>query len=121
MRLAVEAAQRLRDDSTPDGAEVLRALGQTVARVLSEPTGRAIGVFVNSAMQEVVRLPIPVTDRVVIDPTFATRDLLRGLHRTPRHVVLLVAEREARLFEDRQSVVEGKSVDLGGRRIIKNK
>lgn len=99
IRLAGEAAQRLRDDPSPGNEEVLRALDETVARVLSEPTGKAIGVFVNSAMQEVVRLPIPVTDRVVIDPTFATRDLLRGLHRTPRHVVLLLAEREARLLD----------------------
>ena len=77
-RLADEAAQRLRDDPSPDSAEVIRALDETVARVVSQPTGRAIGVFVNSAMREVVRLAIPVTDRVVVDPTFATRDLLRG-------------------------------------------
>lgn len=42
---------------------------------------------------------MPVLDRVVVDPTFATRDLVRGLHRTPRHVVLVITHREARLFD----------------------
>ena len=50
-------------------------------------------------MREVVRLPVPVVDRTVVDPSFATRDLVRSLHRTPRHVVLLLSEREARLLD----------------------
>jgi hypothetical protein len=35
----------------------------------------------------------------VIDPTFATRDLVRAMHRTPRHVVLLLAADQARLLD----------------------
>jgi hypothetical protein len=46
-----------------------------------------------------LRLPVPVRDRVVVDPTFATRDLVRALHRTPRHVVLTLTGTEARLFD----------------------
>jgi hypothetical protein len=42
---------------------------------------------------------VPVQDRAVVDPTFATRDLVRSLHRTPRHVVLVLTDREARLFD----------------------
>lgn len=34
-----------------------------------------------------------------MDLTFATRDLVRSLHRTPRHAVLVLSSREARLFE----------------------
>ena len=98
-RLVAEAAERLRADTFPGAVAVLDALDETVARALSGPTDRAIGVFVSASMQEIVRLPIPVTDRVVIDPTFATRDLVRSLHRTPRHVVLLLTEREARLLD----------------------
>lgn len=98
-RLAAEATERLRAESSEHGDGVLRTLDSTVSRALAGPTGRAIGIFVNAHMHEIVRLPVPVTDRVVIDPTFATRDLVRGLHRTPRHVVLLLTEREARLLD----------------------
>jgi hypothetical protein len=41
---------------------------------------------------------VPVVDRVVLDSTFATRDLVRSLHRTPRHTVLVLSAREARLL-----------------------
>ncbi|MCY7366219.1 MAG: hypothetical protein LH469_13035, partial [Frankiaceae bacterium] len=46
-----------------------------------------------------LRLPVTVRERVVVDPSFATRDLVRSLHRTPRHAVLVLSSREARLFE----------------------
>jgi hypothetical protein len=42
---------------------------------------------------------VDVQERVVVDPTFATRDLVRALHRTPRHVVLVLSAQEARLFD----------------------
>ena len=44
-------------------------------------------------------LPVEVVDRCVIDPTFATRDLVRAMHCTPRHVVLLLAADQARLLD----------------------
>ena len=44
-------------------------------------------------------LPVPVVERAVVDPTFATRDLVRALHRTPRHVVLVLADDQAHLFD----------------------
>lgn len=46
-----------------------------------------------------IRLPIGVRDRVVIDPTFATRDLVRALHSTPRHLVLALGADQARLYD----------------------
>jgi len=44
-------------------------------------------------------LPILVPERVVIDVNFATRDLVRALHRTPRHTVLVLSAKEAKLYE----------------------
>jgi Bacterial archaeo-eukaryotic release factor family 3 len=97
--LAEEAADRLRAEDSPRSTVVLDELGKALARATSGPTEQAIGVFVNAGMQKIVHLPVPVTDRAVVDPAFATRDLVRGLHRTPRHAVLVLTEREARLFE----------------------
>ena len=57
-----------------------------------------MALFASDGMSLHVPLPLSVKDRVVIDPTFATRDLVRALHRTPRHVVLALNTGEARLF-----------------------
>lgn len=96
-RLASETRARLaRDGASPDLADALETL---VAEARSGPTGAAVALYVNRAVRQVVRLPIRVADRVVVDPTFATRDLVRALHRIPRHLVLLLSERDARLLE----------------------
>ena len=50
----------------------------------------AFGVYVNPGFVHAVVLPQPVRSRVVIDTTFATRDLITGLARTPRYLVLTV-------------------------------
>nr|WP_239523688.1 hypothetical protein [Geodermatophilus normandii] len=95
--LATAAAERLAGDRAP--ASLAAALAETVDGARHGATGAGIAVFVNSVVRQVVRLPVPVPDRVIVDPTFATRDLVRALHRTPRHVVLLLSGREARLLE----------------------
>lgn len=63
------------------------------------PVKQAIALFASPAFTARFDLPVTVVDRCVIDPTFATRDLVRALHRTPRHVVLLLAADRARLFD----------------------
>lgn len=98
--LARQAEARLKSEALPGarGTE-LAELAELVSTVGRGPATAAVGVFVSAAMSTVVHLPVPVHDRVVIDPTFATRDLVRALHRTPRHVVLAVSMNEARLFD----------------------
>ncbi|MGY1754349.1 baeRF3 domain-containing protein [Blastococcus sp. SYSU D01042] len=96
--LVQDAAARLQQEGA--AAEGLAdAVADLVAGLRREPTGAGVAVFASRHAREVVRLPVPVVDRVVVDPSFATRDLVRALHRTPRHVVLLLDEREARLLE----------------------
>lgn len=56
-------------------------------------------LFVNEDVAEYIRLPLAVTDRVVIDKTFATRDLVRALHRETSYYILLLSRNEARLIE----------------------
>ena len=96
-RLAADARARLARDGAP--AELADALDDLVASVRAEATGAGIALYVNRELRQVVRLPIRVPDRVVVDPTFATRDLVRALHRIPRHLVLLLSEQDARLLE----------------------
>ena len=56
-------------------------------------------LFVNEDFAEFIRLPIKVENRVVIDKTFATRDLMRALHREAGYYILLLSRDKARLIE----------------------
>ena len=56
-------------------------------------------LFVNEDIAEYVRLPIKVEDRVVIDDTFATRDLFRAIHIKMHYYVLVLSQEKIRLVE----------------------
>lgn len=99
-RLVGEAAQRLRSEfGSAEARDLERQLETLGQDVMSRPTRGAVALYVSSGHHSAWGLPVSVVDRTVIDPTFATRDLVRSLHRTPRHVVLVLTEREARLFD----------------------
>ena len=111
--LVSEARTRLRAEPAEHAAsvtivdDVLAALlsslehGGGRAAVLDGPVERALAVFVSPVHTSRMDLPVEVVERSVVDPTFATRDLVRALHRTPRHVVLLLGHDEAHLFDGR--------------------
>ncbi|HLL62099.1 MAG TPA: hypothetical protein VK401_03565 [Propionibacteriaceae bacterium] len=99
-RLVAEAVERLRTELGSVGAaDLVRHLEDLRQDVMGRPTRGAVALYVSSGHRSAWGLPVAVVDRTVIDPTFATRDLVRSLHRTPRHVVLVLTEREARLFD----------------------
>jgi Bacterial archaeo-eukaryotic release factor family 3 len=98
-RLAAHARRRIRDEHLGSGASLLADLDAMVTAVRGTPVKHGLALFCSAAIRRRVDLPLTVTDRCIVDPTFATRDLVRALHRTPRHVVLLLSAREARLFD----------------------
>ncbi len=98
-RLVQQATRRLSSEALPEKADVLLALDRLVTQAAVGPTGRALAVYASPGGAFIVHLPLEVQERVAIDPTFATRDLVRSLHRTPRHVVLVLTAREARLLD----------------------
>ena len=99
-QLVDDATRRLRSEF---GGPVAASLADDLRHLLDDakerPTRAAVALYVSSRHISAWSLPQPVVDRAVVDPTFATRDLVRSLHRTPRHVVLVLTEREARLFD----------------------
>lgn len=118
------AARRLREEvSGCDGRDfsadrILVELDQLCDHAADLTLDRGLALFVNEHHSQLVVLPAAVADRVVIDPTFATRDLVRALHRTPRHVVLVLSAHEARLFEDtagRLAPAEGSKFPMTAR------
>lgn len=56
-------------------------------------------LFANEDMAAYTRLPVAVDDRVVIDKSFATRDLIRALQQETSYYVLILSRDEARLVE----------------------
>lgn len=63
------------------------------------PATSGLALFASEDQALGVQLPVPVVDRVVVDPTFATRDLVRALEHRLRYRLLALSAREARLFE----------------------
>ena len=94
-----EVARRLRSEGLYGVDGMLAELDRLVGMAGQVPVDRGLALFVNESHSQLLVLPVDVRERTVVDPTFATRDLVRALHRTPRHVVLALSAREARLFE----------------------
>ncbi len=98
--LVTEAGRRLQEEGLGEvGEQVVAQLERLASQAGSEPTGAALALFSSTGTALSLPLPVTVRERVVVDPTFATRDLVRALHRTPRHTVLVLNSGEARLFE----------------------
>lgn len=57
-------------------------------------------IFVNDEdVSEVARVPIALENRIIVDPTFATRPLLRAMQQDAAYYVLVLDRRKARLLE----------------------
>ena len=98
-RLALEAATRLQGEfPRRDTEPLLSTLDTLIATADLNPGHEAIGVFVNHDIATAVHLPIPVRERVVVDATFATRDLIHALHRSPKYRVLVLSEHSTCLY-----------------------
>lgn len=99
-RLVMQACDRLDSELGAADAASLRDRLEALSRdAMTRPTRDGVALYVGESHASAWALPVAVLDRAVVDPTFATRDLVRALHRTPRHVVLVLTDREARLFD----------------------
>jgi hypothetical protein len=98
--LIKEAEQRLSADLDKRKVKILMERIQELERSIDHSRNlESLILYVNEEISEMVRLPIPVTDRVVIDPTFATRDLIRSLHLETEYLILVLSRQKVRLIE----------------------
>lgn len=86
-------------DHVDDAAPFVAALDAMVEAAVSSRTDRALALYTSRDTNRALLLGVEVADRVVIDQTFATRDLVLALQRTPRHLVLVISAQQARLYE----------------------
>lgn len=96
--LVEQAEQELRGHALLRAEPLVRRLHVLSEEASRGATGRGMAVFVNQALAKLVRLPVEVRARAVIETSFATRDLLHTLHRTPPHLVLLLHTGCAHLY-----------------------
>jgi hypothetical protein len=95
---------------------VLARLHRLALDARGTQTGHAIALYASEVHDAAVALPIPVVDRVVVDPTFATRDLVRALARRPRVRIVVASERRVRLLEGWSGQLAEVGIDgRGGR------
>ena len=99
-RLLDDVARRLRGESSADVAmAVLARLHALAAAARASRSRFGVALYASTETSAWFSLPVEVRDRVVVDPTFATRDLVRSLHRTPRHAMLVLTDQRALLLE----------------------
>ncbi len=93
-----DAADRLDEAVGDRWADRILASLDRVGDALDGGNWPSVGVFANDDFAHAVSLPQPVRPRVVIDATFATRDLVVGMTRTPRYLVLTLDGGGAQLW-----------------------
>ena len=68
-----------------------------------------LALFINRDFARAFFLPFSLKERVAVDETFYTRDLIYAMNRTPRYWVLVLSEQPSRLFEgSHETLIEVK-------------
>ena len=97
--LVQQAIGRLELETSPeDAAAHVAPFDALIACIAGRRSSEALGFFVGPKGRAVYRVAMPVDERVVIDPTFATRDLARMLYLHPPYRVLVLGNATARLY-----------------------
>jgi hypothetical protein len=98
--LVKQAAERLLVEFPKREIEPLLARLEKLAEQIDyRNTLDGLALFVNRDFAREYYLPFTLRERIVVDETFATRDLVFALNRTPRYWVLALSEKPTRLFE----------------------
>lgn len=97
--LVDEAKERLSTEFSSRELEPLLKQLETLVSEIDYPYALdGLALYVSHDFAQRYYLPFTVPARVVIDQTFATRDLVYGLHRSLRYWVLLLSQSSTRLL-----------------------
>jgi hypothetical protein len=104
--LAAEGVKRLQSEfKKREVASLVQNLNRLVDRVDWEHSLEGVALFASREVATAIQLPFRPKARVVIDATFATRDLVYSLNRSPRYRVLVLTEKPTRLFDATTNVL----------------
>lgn len=114
--LVNQATERLSEEFSQRDLEPLLQQLEALTDAIDYPhTLDGLALFVSHDFAQRYYLPFKVPERVVIDQTFATRDLVYGMHREQRYWVLLLSQASTRLLAgtgETLEEVEDKSFPL---------
>jgi hypothetical protein len=126
--LVGSAAERLTGEfGKREVAGILQALDGLADTIDHQHNLDGLLLLVGDELARTHRLPFTLPERVVVDETFFTRDLVYALNRSPRYWVLSLAEQSTRLFEaardDLEELTAGSPFPIsfgehGGRSIV---
>ncbi|MGH8521148.1 MAG: hypothetical protein ACREU9_06960 [Gammaproteobacteria bacterium] len=98
--LVTQAANRLLGEFSKREIEpLLSRLEQLADGIDYRYTLDGLALFVNRDFARAFQLPFSLKERVVVDDSFFTRDLVLAMNRTPRYWTLVLSEKPTRLFE----------------------
>jgi len=104
--LVTEATNRLLSEFNKREIEgVLLRLEQLVSSIDFRNTLSGLALFVNQDFGLSVLLPVSIPERVAVDETFATRDLIYALNHSSRYWVLVLSEKPTRLYEGANEIL----------------
>lgn len=89
----------LSNNNKSDVTSIIQRLEELESEIDYRHNLESLILFVNDDIKEYISLPISVKDRVIIDNTFATRDLVRALHRENNYFILVLSQQKVRLIE----------------------
>jgi hypothetical protein len=106
--LVEQATNRLLAEfSKQDIAPLLDRLEKLTQEIDYRNTLDGLALFANRDFARAIVLPFNLKERVHVDETFLTRDLVFAMNRTPRYWVLVLSEKPTRLYEaTRDNLVE---------------
>ncbi|QIK55530.1 hypothetical protein G7050_14310 [Dysgonomonas sp. HDW5A] len=98
--LQKEAEDRISEELDKRSAKVIiDKLDKLVNQIDHRFNTESLALFVNEDIAKYTRLPIAVNNRVIVDTSFATRDLVRALHTQQAYYTLVLGQDRARLIE----------------------
>lgn len=96
--LMKEAEQRLEEEYSDVAEKRIEALKKISNQIDHSQNKEGLVIVVNDEIAEYHQLPVEINDRVVIDNTFATRDIVRASHERSSYYVLVLSRNQARMI-----------------------
>lgn len=111
--LIKEAADRLLNEFTKRDMEALfKRLENLTNAIDFQKSLDGLALFVNQDFGRAFRLPFTIKERVVVDESFSTRDLVHALNHSTRYWVLVLSEKPSRLYEGFNHILT--EIEAGG-------
>ena len=109
--LIKEAEARLKAEYADVADERIEALKKLAGEVNHSTNKEGLMLVVSDSVAEYHQLPVEMKDRLVIDNTFATRDIVRGSHERSDYYVLVLSRQQARLIAAHNNHVDHEITD----------